>query len=155
MISLFEDDEISPKSSCDPNRNVEEVDNGRNRTKLKLRAHSQIHSISMDGNGGITSITTRVRTFGRIRPYMRTLGVWFHARRTISGRIEYQVKYLRGSTHEIDVNEQVSSTLSYSQFRGETDISPANSHATNIRFTDIDSWGTTPSTGTVSVECSN
>lgn len=84
---------------------------------------------------------------------MRTLGVWFHARRTISGRIKYHVKYLRGVTHEIDVDEQVNSTLSYSQTRGKTDISPANSHASNIRFISIDSWGTTPSTGTVSENC--
>lgn len=69
VISLFEEEEISPKSSCHPSKNVKRVNNGRNRTKLKLRAHRQIHSISQDSNGGITSITTRVRTFGRIRPY--------------------------------------------------------------------------------------
>ncbi len=139
------DDEPVPLPSCNSNKNVHRNTDGSERTKLKLRCHQM--PVSQD--------QTRVRTFGRIRPYRKIFGIWFHCRRTVSGQITYKVEYLRGITHEIEVNETVNPTLSYSQTRYLNHLNPPNQHASNIHFVSISSHGTTPSTGVASINCSN
>lgn len=153
-VSLFNIDDDDEKSSCHPRRNVERLTNNRNRTKVKCRTINEFTEIKTNSQGIITQIKSRVRAYGRIRPYHRTAGIWYHARRTIQGRIQFQVKFVRqGSNHEINVHNIVSPTLSYSQTRGKVDNNPTNVSPNNIRFEWIDSWGTTPNTGNVEIQC--
>lgn len=154
-IVLFEDDENSPKSSCAPKNNVDHVPKptqGRYRTKLKLVASGyQI----IYNNGILLPNVNIVRNFGRVRPYRRTLGIWYHAVRTITGHIKYSLNYKFNNsllglyTHSVD-----ESLSPKKRFKSEVNRSfPVGGYSYGVKFKNISSWGTTPSTGTVSINC--
>jgi len=149
LIIDFNNEDNSGKTSCHASENENIRTNQRNRTKLTLVAKQFITSI----NQNTAQVFRRVETWGKIKPQHRTAGIWFAARRTISGRIKYHVQYLNGVTHNINVNETVNPNLSYSQTRFLHHSQPVNTSASNIRFISIDSWGDTPSTPTATVVC--
>lgn len=137
------------KTTCAPRTNETWTTNGRNRTRLTLRVRNPLISANFETGQFVYSIDTE----GIIRPLMRTAGIWFYARRTISGRIKYHVQYLNGTTKNINVNENISNHLAYSARRFDNDTQPTNTNASNERFISIDSWGDTPSTNNVSIVC--
>lgn len=140
-ISYYKSHDINIKSNCSSYRE-DRKDNNRDRTKLWVETYYE--NIS-----GMPYVTGR----GQIRPYKKTLGIWYFARRTITGRIKFDVTYtLNGQNIVRQFNENVPANLSYTQSRGFNDITWPDIPS-NIRFTHINSWGDTPSTSTAIITC--
>jgi len=154
-ISVYFEAEIDGKSTCHPTNNQATVTSGSNRTKLKCITGQQYYGeMQLSPNHPKVKIYG-VHAFGRIRPYKRTLGIWYHARRTISGRIQFTVSWKNGNTPvSASINSNVGPSLSYSQTRSFDHIStPLGEKPKEIKFTNINSWGTTPNTGNVTIIC--
>jgi len=140
-ISHFRSLDASIKSHCGSYKEDIEDDN-RDRTKLWVECFYE--NIS-----GIPYVTGR----GQIRPYKKTLGIWYFARRTIEGRIKFDVSYtLNGQTEVYQFNQIIPANLSYTQSKAFNEPLWPNVPS-NVRFTSIDSWGDTPSTGTATIIC--
>lgn len=140
------------KTTCAPrtNERFSPVSN-RNRTKLIFKVRNPLISANVQAGQFVFSLDTE----GIIRPQKRTAGIWFAARRTISGRIKYSVTYVNGTTHPINVNETIVNHLAYSARRFKNVTQPTNTNVSEEKFTSIDSWGDTPSTSPVTLICSN
>lgn len=158
IFSEYEEFEIEMKSTiCHPTRNERSVTRGRNRTKLKFVASRSVRDIKTHNNV-IVDIAYRVQAYGRIRPYMRTLRVWYHARRTISGRVNFIVTYRLNDGTNQTLSRDVSwnSGTVYSRTASASRNHGFGVIPSNIRFTMINSWGSTPSTsqsGIVEIDC--
>lgn len=148
----YEDDEIIIKSACGSAKSFEERNTkGKYRTKLKIKAGNEITSLTFSEKEGL-KITYRVYSYGRIRGYKKFLGIWFYTKKQITGKVNYQVKYLRGTTETITVNENVNQN-SFSQKRWKNEVGNYSMPATNIRFEYIDSWGKIPQTNKAQKIC--
>jgi len=117
-------------------------DNDKERTKLV------VHS-SKDKSGGYTTLWTE----GYVRPYKKTLGIWYYAKRTCTAHIKYEAAYEKsGTTHSInrdvilgpDLTYKLSSRKNEPAFYGDLTFA-------YISF--IDSWGDTPSTDFAVINC--
>lgn len=154
-ISVYFETEINGKTTCHPTHNEASVTSGNNRTKLKCKAGQQYYGeMQLSPNHPKVKIYG-VHAFGRIRPYNRTLGIWYHARRTISGRIQFTVTWKDGTVPRTkSINNNISGTLSYSQTRSFDELSaPLGEKPKEIKFTNINSWGTTPNTANATIIC--
>lgn len=151
-VTVFNSTESVLKSNCGRDREDTET-NGNNRTKLSVECY--VKTI-----GGIVPVG---EAKGQIIPQKRTLGVWFRARRTISGRFKFEYAYEQngtslsgvpgsGATIETLINDAVGSTLAYSVTRTYS-IPLGGFFPFNYRFSSIDSWATTPSTGNATIVC--
>ncbi len=92
-ISVYEKGDGSERAACDIVHNEKNSpDNGDDRTKLV------VHS-SKDKSGGYTTLWTE----GYVRPYKKTLGIWYYAQRTCTAHIKYEAAYEKsGTTHSIN-----------------------------------------------------
>jgi hypothetical protein len=157
LISLFNSEDFSGKNSsaCKPKRNVEreESANGNDRTKLKLVTDKiKIGEIHLNGQkAGVYEVSS----YGRIRPYKKVLGVWFHAKRTINGIIAFEVSWMDGSIpNSHSMYRSIVNEHKYSATRTIPSSSvPMGTVPTNIKFDEITSWGDTPSTPFVFINC--
>jgi len=154
-ITIYEKMEINGKSSCHPTHNEASVTNGAQRTKITLIAAQQQYG-EMETIPGTPKIKIYgVHAFGRVRPYKRTLGIWYHCQRTISGRVAFTVSWKDGTvlkTSSIDQSfSQIHDWSVTRQFNMVT--TPLGEKPKEIKFTVINSWGDTPSTSNVSVNC--
>ncbi len=137
-------DEASLKaasSNCgksDEKRNT----NGRNRTKIKIELKDKYK-----GNQYI------VYHKGLIRPYKKTLGIWYWCTRTIT----YQWKYTGYANilgYEFREGENRSGTRKDSKEESYKELFFAqNGVFTNWHYEKYDCWGDTPSTGKAKVKC--
>lgn len=153
-ISVYFETEIDGKTTCHPTHNEASVTSGNNRTKLKCKAGQQYYGeIQISPSQKVK--VYGVHAFGRIRPYKRTLGIWYHAQRTISGRIQFTVTWKDGTVPRTrSINNNISGTLSYSQTRSFDELSaPLGEKPKEIKFTNINSWGTTPNTANATIIC--
>jgi hypothetical protein len=151
-ISYFTTQDIISKSNCGINREARAT-SGNNRTKITLECYAvQIGGFVPSGEAS-----------GLIRPYKKTLGIWYYAQRTISGRFKFDFAYEEngtnhqgdpgsGETEEISIDHTVSPTLAYAVSR-TFPMPTGGFYPFNYRFSSILSWGTTPDTNNASITC--
>lgn len=142
-VRIFKLEEFQQKANC-PNEDETRATNGSERTKLQIgNGFAQVNTSS-----GPTMATN---CWIIIRPYKRTLGVWFYAQRTISGAIDATIGYNNGSPQSHTVSRTIPPTLSYVQTR---DIyTPVSGSPSNVHFQNYYAWGDTPSTDTAVLSC--
>lgn len=144
--------ELQIKSGCgqyDEGR----ATSGRNRTKITLECWAK----------GTSSFIFSAEVYGLIRPYHKTLGVWYYARRTITGQFQFVFAYEElgtnifglpgsGDTKTHPRNHSVNPTLAYAVAR-TFPIVTQGFYPSNYRFSSISSWGTTPNTNSATITC--
>lgn len=144
-ISELKYEQSTYRAACS-SHNVARETNGKERTKMFVA----VTLFRMDNGGG--NFTDVVDLYGRIRPYKKTLGVWYHARRTISGKFLATARFNNPGTQTFTLNSNVSPQSAYSVYRNQGGLS-INVPASNPRIVNVNSWGDTPSTSTVSIIC--
>lgn len=143
IVSASNVERTIDRSSCDPIENVERSTNRRDRTKLIIGCSK----VSRSG-------TSLLFLYGKIRPYKRVLGIWYYAKRTISGKFFATAEFDHLGKKTITINENISPTLAYDVRRDSYIYYAFNySSINNIAITSIDSWGDTPSTDKASIIC--
>lgn len=144
--------EIQTKSNCGTYRE-REVTSGNNRTRITIECYPSL----MQG------FVPYAKADGLIRPLKRTLGVWFHAQRTINGRFTFTFAFEQngsnfqgipgsGQTILVPINEIVNPILSYSVTRSYS-LPTGGFYPANYRFGSINSFGNTPSTSSSTIIC--
>ncbi|MCC5924797.1 MAG: hypothetical protein JJT77_13520 [Crocinitomicaceae bacterium] len=144
--------EFQMKSGCGQYRE-QRATSGSNRTKITIECYAK----------GNSAFIFSGEVYGLIRPYNRTLGVWFYAQRTITGQFQFDFAYeengtniggLVGSGNTIvkSRNHLVSPTLAYGVAR-TFPIGTNGFYPSNYRFSSISSWGTTPNTSNATITC--
>lgn len=148
---MFKDEELFEKSNCGgATREAFGPVHNRNRTKLRFTVRQIITSINQQTG----HVQRRIEAEGIIRPQMQTAGIWFAARRTITGRITFTAQFLNGTTQTLSVNENINNNSpAYSAVRWRLQTLPVNTSASNLHFVSIDSWGDTPSSPPVTLNC--
>lgn len=145
---LFKEN-VMAKATCDPYLNIERTTNNKERTKLKASS-----SYTNDYNNVNNYPYSVISSFVRIRPYKKTLGVWYHCQRTISGHVKYTVKYTVAGVSEIQSYSENTSVSPQKKFSVTiTNGIGLPAHTTSMGFISIDSWGKTPSTSIVEIKC--
>ncbi|MBW7869261.1 MAG: hypothetical protein H3C31_13170 [Brumimicrobium sp.] len=129
--------ESAPKGNCGT-YDIDRATNNRDRTKIEVSRYFHENYIFADCI---------------VRPYKKTLGIWYFAKRTIVGSINASISFIQASVPE--TLNLVSSTSGYyaykwhpSNFGGSTFGS-----YTNDTFDFYNGTGDTPSTSTASVNC--
>lgn len=143
---------IQAKSNCGTYRE-REVTSGNDRTRITTECYPAL----------IQGIVPYAKADGLIRPLKRTLGVWFHAQRTINGRFTFNFAFEQngsnfqgvpgsGETILVPINEIVNPILSYSVTRSYS-LPTGGFYPANYRFSSINSFGNTPSTSSATIIC--
>lgn len=139
-ISHFNLEESTKRASCNSYYNGATQTSGKQRTKVFVT--TGIYPATIDDI---------VFLSGKIRPYKKTLGIWYHAKRTISGRFDATAIFFNTIGQQtLTLDDNVPPTLAYSVSISQLDF---DFIATRPKITTIDSWGDTPSTSTVTVIC--
>lgn len=137
--------ETDGRAACDHLLNEERTTNGNERTKILMG----ITIFRTENEFGFQDL---VDLYGRIRPYKKILGIWYHTQRTIEGRLKGDGTFNNPALRNIGLNTYIAPTLEYSVFRNAGIIN-INVEAYNEQITFIDSWGDTPSTDIVNLDC--
>lgn len=143
-VAAFDNRAIVQKSNCGTSKSDTET-NGNNRTKLSV-------SCSVKLAGGVVPY---LEARGSIIPQKRSLGIWFRARRTITGRFKFTLAYEEPGTNntiEVPITQNIGPNLAYSEQRTYA-IPTGALFPLNYRFSAIDSFGDTPSTGPATIVC--
>jgi hypothetical protein len=139
-VTLIENQFMS-KSNCG-NFAQDRADNGRNRTRLTIRTYTSITGGAWYGHAEI-----------EIRPYMRTLGIYYHCQRHITGGISSSVNFNNsGNSYSLPFHRSIPWTHDWVQ-RRIADEGPIIFGNLSVAFDNYNAWGTTPSTGNASVSC--
>lgn len=146
--------EKSLKSTCHPTFNEGSATSGNNRTRLRCTV-GQHKFGEIPVNPNLTIKVYGVRANGQIRPYKRTLGIWYHAKRTISGKIKFEISWKDGTApRTANIDQIVSPQLKYVVNVPLEAISfPLGEKPKEIKFMSIASWGTTPNTLNATINC--
>jgi|GEM_PF-3839208 len=148
-ISFFNSVNNMNRSNCHPTNNVETSTSGDDRTRI-------IHGVDLLVLPGPPVSYTEVTAYGTIKPFKRTLGIWFPASRTISGHIAFLFTFNTDvpTSHSLTVNQAInSSSPSYSQTRSDMEAAPMSAIVKDLEFQIISSWGDTPGTPFVMENC--
>jgi hypothetical protein len=129
--------ENAPKGSCGT-YDIDRATNNRDRTKIEVRRYFHENYIFADFI---------------VRPYKKTLGIWYYAKRTIVGSINASISFIQASVPE--TLNLVSSTSGYKAYKWQPSNFGGSTFGsyTNDTFDFYNGTGDTPSTSTASVNC--
>lgn len=145
-------EEIQAKSNCGTYQE-REVTSGNNRTRITIECYPTL----------LEGFVPYAKADGLIRPLKRTLGVWFHAQRTINGRFTFTFAFEQNGTNTqglpgsgqtilVNIDDNVNPVLAYSVSRSYS-LPTGGFYPANYRFSSINSFGDTPSTSSASIVC--
>jgi hypothetical protein len=141
-VSIYNNINEGDREACNIVHNEKNSpDNGNDRTKLVVHSNS-------DSEGSYTILWTE----GFVRPYKKTLGIWYYAKRTCTGVIEYTASYYRNTTITINRNITIGPESTY-KLASRKNEDAIYGLATLAHFSFIDSWGDTPSTANAVIYC--
>ena len=148
MVTEFSSNTYAQKTNCGLDR--EDIStNGNNRTKLTLEAYLKAFNSAFPIPVGEAQAT--------IIPQLRTLGIWFRARRTSNGRFQFNLAYdligINGNVTVIEepFNNVIAPVLAYK--RQGTYSFVIGLAPNNYRMSFIDSFGDTFSTPPAEIVC--
>lgn len=119
------------------------VTSGKNRTKVTIETYSK------------SSWQVGVGCKGIIRPYKKSFGVWYFAKRTITGRLEATSRWREDSSDPwlfVNINSSCSNFHSYKFEVDNFDPTSLGAMPTP-RLQSVDSFGDTPSTHAATINC--
>ncbi len=146
-VVVFKFNDTNIKAICGSEAEARS-DDGRDRTRIRLILTEALVNTS-------SGQTWSSNPWYEVRPFMRTLGIWYHAQRTISGGISSNLGYdsFNGTPVIIPFNRTISPSLSYVQTVSSYIPTVDGNLPNNLRFLNYNAWGDTPSTGTASMSC--
>ncbi len=124
---------------CGSDNSVDEpVTNGRNRTKIKIKIEKDFS----------TPPFLKIFTTYLVRPYYKTLGIWYHCTRTISCDFKVATGWYDVYNHvwEREIGEYSNSGELASSLSGDLSSFVVTSTSTPVHFDGYYCWGDTPST---------
>lgn len=144
-VTTIKFEDVSTKASC-PTQAETRADNGRNRTLLRIGINLALVNTS-------SGQTWASHSWIEVRPYMKTLGIWYYAQRTISGNLTATIGYNDGNgmPQSHTINRTIYPSLSYVESINHYEPIPGN--PSYVHFKKYSALGTTPSTGNATLTC--
>jgi hypothetical protein len=146
-VVVFKFGNTSCKTNCGTEAEALSED-GRDRTRIRL----VLTEVLVNTSSGQTWSSN---PWYEVRPFLKTLGVWFQAQRTISGGINSNFRYTNysGATINVPFIRTIAPELSYVKIATTYTTTTDGYFPNNLTFLNYNAWGDTPSTGTATMSC--